>query len=202
MALRATIHKADLHVADSDRHYYGSHSLTIAKHPSETEERMMIRIIAFALQANEDLTFTKGLSDTDEPDLWIKDLTDAIKLWIEIGQPDERRILKACGRADQVIVYCYGGQTSKIWWDGIASGKYIDKMSNYCKKCPLDPSKSTGEDACPFTTLYWNYLIEHKDELAKNPRMLMQIKNVNRLSDETARAIALQAKTLKGHAHA
>jgi uncharacterized protein YaeQ len=104
MALRATIHKADLHVADSDRHYYGSHSLTIAKHPSETEQRMMIRIIAFALQAHEDLIFTKGLSDTDEPDLWIKDLTDAIKLWIEIGQPDERRILKACGRADQVVV--------------------------------------------------------------------------------------------------
>ena len=121
MALRATIHKADLHVADSDHHYYGSHSLTIAKHPSETDERMMIRVIAFALQAHDDLVFTKGLSDTDEPDLWIKDLTDQIKLWIEIGQPDERRILKACGRAEQVIVYCYGGQTSKIWWDGIAN---------------------------------------------------------------------------------
>lgn len=121
MALRATIHKADLHVADSDRHYYGSHSLTIAKHPSETDERMMVRIIAFALQANEDLVFTKGLSEADEPDLWIKDLTDAIKLWIEIGQPDERRILKACGRSEQVLVYCYGGQTSKIWWDGIAN---------------------------------------------------------------------------------
>ena len=121
MALRATIHKTDLHVADSDRHYYGSHSLTIAKHPSETDERMMIRIIAFALQAHEDLVFTKGLSETDEPDLWIKDLTDQIKLWIEVGQPDERRILKACGRADQVIVYCYGGQTSKIWWDAIAN---------------------------------------------------------------------------------
>jgi uncharacterized protein YaeQ len=121
MALRATIHKADLHVADSDRHYYGSHSLTIAKHPSETDERMMIRIIAFALQAHEDLVFTKGLSDTDEPDLWIKDLTDQIKLWIEVGQPDERRILKACGRSAQVVVYCYGGQTSKIWWDGIAN---------------------------------------------------------------------------------
>lgn len=121
MALRATIYKADLHVADSDRHYYGSHSLTIAKHPSETDERMMVRIIAFALQAHEDLVFTKGLSDTDEPDLWIKDLTDAIELWIEIGQPDERRILKACGRSNQVIVYCYGGQTSKIWWDGIAN---------------------------------------------------------------------------------
>jgi uncharacterized protein YaeQ len=82
---------------------------------------MMIRVIAFALQAHDDLVFTKGLSDTDEPDLWIKDLTDQIKLWIEIGQPDERRILKACGRAEQVIVYCYGGQTSKIWWDGIAN---------------------------------------------------------------------------------
>jgi uncharacterized protein YaeQ len=67
------------------------------------------------------LVFTKGLSDTDEPDLWVKDLTDAIKLWIEIGQPDERRILKACGRSDQVIVYCYGGHTSKIWWDAIAN---------------------------------------------------------------------------------
>ena len=121
MALRATIHKADLHVADSDRHYYGSHSLTIAKHPSETDERMMVRVIAFALQAHEDLAFTKGLSETDEPDLWIKDLTDAISLWIEIGQPDERRILKACGRSDRVVVYCYGGQTSKIWWDGIAN---------------------------------------------------------------------------------
>ena len=121
MALRATIHKADLHVSDSGRHYYGSHSLTIAKHPSETEERMMVRLIAFALQSNEDLVFTKGLSDTDEPDLWIKDLTDAIKLWVEIGQPDERRILKACGRSDRVIVYCYGGQTSKIWWDTIAN---------------------------------------------------------------------------------
>jgi uncharacterized protein YaeQ len=82
---------------------------------------MMIRIIAFALQAHEDLVFTKGLSDTDEPDLWIKDLTDQIKLWIEVGQPDERRILKACGRSAQVVVYCYGGQTSKIWWDGIAN---------------------------------------------------------------------------------
>jgi uncharacterized protein YaeQ len=81
----------------------------------------MIRVISFALQAHDDLVFTKGLSDTDEPDLWIKDLTDQIKLWIEIGQPDERRILKACGRAEQVIVYCYGGQTSKIWWDGIAN---------------------------------------------------------------------------------
>ncbi|SAI39329.1 Uncharacterized protein conserved in bacteria [Bordetella ansorpii] len=118
MALRATIYKADLHVADSDRHYYGSHSLTIARHPSETDERMMVRLLAFALHGDENLAFTKGLSDTDEPDVWLKDLTGDIQLWIEVGQPDERRILKACGRAREVIVYCYA-HASKLWWDGI-----------------------------------------------------------------------------------
>ena len=119
MALRATIHKADLHVADGDRHYYGSHGLTVARHPSETDERMMVRLLAYALHAQEGLAFTKGLSDTDEPDLWLKDLTGAIDLWIEVGQPDERRILKACGRAGQVVVYCYGGHASTVWWEGV-----------------------------------------------------------------------------------
>jgi uncharacterized protein YaeQ len=119
MALRATIYKAELNVADADRHYYGSHALTLARHPSETEERLMVRVLAFALHAHEDLAFTKGLSDADEPDIWLKDLTGSIELWIEVGQPDERRILKACGRAKQVVIYCYSGQNSKIWWDGI-----------------------------------------------------------------------------------
>lgn len=119
MALRATIYKADLHVADSDRHYYDSHALTIARHPSETDERMMVRMLAFALHAREGLAFTRGLSDTDEPDVWLKDLTGAIDLWIEVGQPDERRILKACGRANEVVVYCYGGHASTVWWEGI-----------------------------------------------------------------------------------
>ena len=119
MALRATIFKADLNVADMDRNYYGSHSLTLARHPSETDERLMVRLLAFALNASEDLTFTKGLSDVDEPDLWKKDLTGAIEHWIEVGQPDERRILRACGRARQVTVYCYGGHASKVWWDGV-----------------------------------------------------------------------------------
>ena len=119
MALRATIYKAELNVADSDTHYYGSHALTLARHPSETDERLMVRLLAFALHAHEDLVFTKGLSDADEPDIWLKDLTGSIELWIEVGQPDERRILKACGRAQQVVIYCYGGQASKVWWDGI-----------------------------------------------------------------------------------
>ncbi|OZI61033.1 YaeQ family protein [Bordetella genomosp. 11] len=119
MALRATIYKADLNVADNDRRYYGSHAVTVARHPSETDERMMVRILAYALNADEALAFTKGLSDTDEPDVWRKDLTGAIELWIEVGQPDERRILKACGRAEQVLIYCYGGHASQIWWEGV-----------------------------------------------------------------------------------
>jgi uncharacterized protein YaeQ len=119
MALKATIYKAELNVADSDQHYYATHALTIARHPSETDERMMVRLLAFALNAHEDLAFTKGLSDVDEPDVWLRDLTGAIDLWIDVGQPEERRILKACGRAKQVIVYCYGGHASKLWWEGV-----------------------------------------------------------------------------------
>lgn len=119
MALKATIYKADVQIADMDRHYYQDHGLTLARHPSETDERMMIRLLAFAIHANEALSFTKGLFDTDEPDLWQKDLTGAIQLWIEVGQPDEKRIMKACGRSEQVIVYSYSA-TSHIWYKQIA----------------------------------------------------------------------------------
>ena len=128
MALRATIYKADLNVADTDRHYYDSHALTIARHPSETDERMMVRVAAFALNASENLSFTKGLSDTDEPDIWEKDLTGAVQRWIEIGQPEERRILRACGKAEEVLVYCYGGSASRIWWDGVCNK--LTRVSN------------------------------------------------------------------------
>ena len=120
MALKATIYKADLQIADMDRNYYAEHGLTIARHPSETDERVMIRVLAFALHASESLTFTKGLFDTDEPDLWQKDLTGAIDTWIEIGQPDDKRLLKACGRAEHVFVYSYSA-TSDIWFKGIAN---------------------------------------------------------------------------------
>jgi uncharacterized protein YaeQ len=103
MALKSTIYKAELQIADMDRHYYADHALTIARHPSETDERMMVRVAAFALFAQERLEFCKGLSDTDEPDLWQKDLTGAIETWIEVGQPDERRIAKASGRSNEVV---------------------------------------------------------------------------------------------------
>ena len=115
MALNATIIKAELNVADMDRHYYQFHSLTLAQHPSETPELVMLRLVAFALHASESLAFTKGLSTDDEPDLWQKDLTDAIELWIELGQPTEKRIRKACGRAQQVVIYSYG-RTIDPWW--------------------------------------------------------------------------------------
>lgn len=115
MALKATIFKAELNIADMDRQYYADHALTLARHPSETDERMMMRLLAFALHADEALVFGKGLSTEDEPDLYRPDLTGAIKLWIDVGLPDERRILKACGRAGEVRVYCYGA-ASRLWW--------------------------------------------------------------------------------------
>jgi uncharacterized protein YaeQ len=120
MALKATIFKADLQIADMDRHYYHNHLLTIARHPSETDERMMMRLLAFVRHAHEALSFGKGLSDAEEPDLWQKDLTGAIDLWIEVGQPDEKRILKACGRSAHVVIYSYGSN-SGIWWGQISS---------------------------------------------------------------------------------
>jgi len=120
MALKATIFKADVQIADMDRHYYQTHALTIARHPSETDERMMVRLLAFARHADEYLAFAKGLSDTDEPDIWLKDMTGAIKLWIEVGQPDEKWLLKACGRADQVVLYTYSGNSANLWWNQIA----------------------------------------------------------------------------------
>ncbi|KXV15789.1 hypothetical protein CR51_03070 [Caballeronia megalochromosomata] len=128
MALKSTIYKADLQVADMDRHYYGDHSLTIARHPSETDERMMVRVAAFGLFADDRLEFCKGLSDTDEPDLWQKDLTGQIQTWIEVGQPDERRISKASGRSDRVIVIAYAGRTADIWWNGV-KGK-VERLQN------------------------------------------------------------------------
>jgi uncharacterized protein YaeQ len=115
MALKATIFKAQLQIADMDRNYYGDHALTLARHPSETDERMMVRLLVFALHAHEHLQFGKGLSDPDEPDLWRKDLTGLIEEWIELGQPDEKALLKACGRARQVFVYGYNNAAGP-WW--------------------------------------------------------------------------------------
>ena len=116
MAPKATVVKAELQVSDMDRHYYATHNLTLAQHPSETDERLMVRLLAFALHADDRLEFGRGLSDEDEPALWRRDYTGEIQQWIELGQPDESRIRKAAGRAEQVVVVTYGGNAADVWW--------------------------------------------------------------------------------------
>ncbi|MFZ3019625.1 MAG: YaeQ family protein [Gallionella sp.] len=116
MAIKATVFKANLQIADMERHYYQDHALTLARHPSETDERLMVRLLAFALHAHEYLEFGQGMTDDDEADLWRKDLTGAIEQWIDVGIPEEKLIRKACGRADEVVVYCYGGRVADMWF--------------------------------------------------------------------------------------
>lgn len=130
MAISSTINKVSLTIADMDRHYYESHELTVAQHPSETDFRFMIRLIAFMANANEYLSFTKGIDSSEEPDLWQKSLSGEIELWIDLGQPDEKRIRKACGRAKQVIIYTYHEGKAKAWWNQQQSKlKRFDNLS-------------------------------------------------------------------------
>ncbi|ENY71882.1 YaeQ family protein [Aeromonas diversa] len=116
MALKATVFKAHLSLSDMDRGLYQDFSLTLARHPSETDERMMIRLAAYAWHAAERLEFTKGLCADDEPELWIKNYSDEIDLWLDLGLPDERRLKKACNRSREVILYAYGGRGVSVWW--------------------------------------------------------------------------------------
>lgn len=116
MAQKATIFKADVQISDLDRHYYERHNLTLARHPSETDERMMMRLLAFILYAHEDLMFSKGLSAEEEPDLWQKDLTGQVINWIHVGLPDEKWLRKASGRSKNVVVLTYGGNIASMWW--------------------------------------------------------------------------------------
>lgn len=127
MALKSTIFKAALQVADIDHGYYADHALTLARHPSETDERMMIRLAALAFNAHQlqtvcngdgTLAFGAGLSDPDNPDVYLRDFTGQTRLWIEVGQPEDKPIIKACGKADQVMVYCFN-HAAEIWWRGI-----------------------------------------------------------------------------------
>lgn len=127
MAITATIRKAELQISDMDRGYYASHTLTLAQHPSETDDRLMVRLLTFALNADDRLEFGRGLSVDDEPDLWRRDYTGDIELWIELGQPDESRLRKAAGRARAVQLVTYGGRAADIWWDRNASA--LKKLS-------------------------------------------------------------------------
>lgn len=131
MALKSTIYKAELSIADMDRAYYAEHSTTLALHPSETEERMMVRLLTFIVNADERLIFGKGISTDEEPDLWHIDYSGEVRLWVEVGLPDERRLRKACGRADAVQVYLYGTLADKWWRDNEAALRTLDKLVVY-----------------------------------------------------------------------
>jgi len=128
MAPNSTIYKVELQVSDMDRHYYASHNLTLAQHPSETPARLMVRLIAFALYAHERLEFGRGLSTDEDADLWQRDYTGDIDCWIDLGQPDESRIRKACARARQVVVVTYSGNSADIWWSKV--GPALSRLKN------------------------------------------------------------------------
>lgn len=137
MALKSTIFKVNLSIADIDHGYYADHALTLARHPSENDERMMVRLLALALNAHElqdlcqgdgTLSFGAGLSDPDDPDVWLRDFTGATRLWIEVGQPEEKPLLKACQKADQVRLYAFH-HAAEVWWRGLAHKvQRLDKL--------------------------------------------------------------------------
>lgn len=143
MALKATIFKASLQVADLDRNYYGEHALTLARHPSETDERMMVRLLAFALNAHEHLAFGKGLSESDEAHVWQRSLTGRIEHWIDVGLPDEKRLIRAGGKADRVTVYAYG-RGAEPWWE--AGAEKLGRARNLAVwRVPEEVSASLGK---------------------------------------------------------
>ncbi|MFT5815813.1 MAG: hypothetical protein ACI9VT_003589 [Psychroserpens sp.] len=129
MALKATIKKATIHLSDMDRHYYDTIQLTIAQHPSENDRRMMIRLIAYVLNASQNLQFGKGVSDEDEAAIWRVNYSDVIELWIELGQLDEKRLKKACNRAQQVKLYCYGSSVDNWWQQSKSKLNQLNKLS-------------------------------------------------------------------------
>jgi len=148
MATNATIYKATLQIADMDRRYFQDHALTLARHPSETDERLMVRVLAFALHADEALSFGRGVGAEDEPALWQRDATGAIDLWIEIGQPDEKTLRRACGKAKQVTVYSYGARGAEAWWAN--QRPLLDRFKNLSVTLlPMEHVRALAEMAGP-----------------------------------------------------
>ena len=144
MAQKATIFRAELAVADMDRQHFATHVLTLARHPSETDERMMVRLLAFALNADDALAFGRGLSTEDEGDLMQRDLTGAIVRWIDVGLPDERSLRKASGRAERVIVYAYGGRAVDLWW--AKNRETLERLPNFAAfDVPVEASEALAK---------------------------------------------------------
>lgn len=182
MAIKATVFKAELSIADMGRGYYRDHVVTVARHPSETDERMMVRLLAFALNAEENLTFGAGLSTEDEPDLWRRDLTGRIETWIDVGLPDEKRIRKACGRAGEVRVYSYGGRAADLWWRQVG-----DRLSALDKLGVINLPQ-TGTQALALLVarnMQLQYTIQDGQVWVANDRDSVQIELQTMLGSET-----------------
>jgi uncharacterized protein YaeQ len=174
MALKSTVFKADLQLADLDRNHFGHYALTIAQHPSETLERVMVRLMAFALYASQDLRFGRGLSNEDDASLWEIDPGGVTRLWIDVGLPDETRIKRACSRADQVVVLTYGGRTSDLWWLQQANSLLRYKNLTVLQISPEDSEKLV---AVANRTMKLSWTIQegmlYLAEAAVTPRVLM-----------------------------
>ena len=178
MARKSTICKAELSVADVDRGYYRVHELTIARHPSETDERMMIRLLAFALHADDALAFGRGLSTEDEPDLWRRDLTGAIERWIDVGLPDERDLRKACGPANEVHVLAYGGRAVDLWWQ--PAREKLERQHRLCVgEVPVEASRALAQMA------------------ARSMRLQVTIQDGHALVADGASSIPVEIRVLK-----
>ncbi|MEO8848832.1 MAG: YaeQ family protein [Casimicrobiaceae bacterium] len=183
MALKSRIVKAELAVADIDRGYYGNHALTLAQHPSETDERLMVRVLAFALHAHEMLEFGRGLSTEDEPDLWQRDLTGVIEHWIDVGLPDERDVRKACGRARRVSVLAYGGRAADLWWQ-VARATLDPQRALEVADVPLEASRALASLA------------------ARNLKLQVTIQEAQVLVTDGNASIALELRVLKARSDA
>lgn len=149
MALKSTIYKAELQVADMDRSHYATHALTLARHPSENDERLMVRLLAYALHADADggaadaLAFANGMEEMDEPDLWRRNLAGEVELWIDVGQPDEKWVRKASNRSREVLLYVYG-RNGSTWWgqNGSSFARYANLR---VRQVPAEASAALAE---------------------------------------------------------
>ena len=172
MSINSTVFKVSLQIADMQRNYYHDHLLTIARHASETDERMMIRLLAFVLHADEHLTFANGITENDEADIWQKNLIGNILLWIDVGLPDEKLIKKACNRAEHVYLYTYGGRAADIWWE-----KNKSKMETFknlgIKNIPDSDSKAMAALAGRGMKLY--YTISEDDILIADDSVTVSV---------------------------
>lgn len=175
MALGATIYRLELAIADMDRHYYGNHSLTLARHPSENDERLMLRVLAFILHASDHMQFGKGVSTEDEPDLWQHNLTGEIEHWIDLGLPDDKRIRKACGRAARVDLIAYGGSRADMWF---AKRETELQRFEHLRICSIDPQTCQALAAMANRAMSLDASVQDAQVLISNGEQSVQVSPV------------------------